>query len=91
MVLFRIVFLNEYSDIGAVKWLSPESLQSKQYSQMSDVWSFGCVCFEIINHKDPFPELDAVETTVKVLIEKQHPILPDREQWPVIYEIMRDW
>ena len=38
-----------------VKWTAPEILNSKKYSTASDVWSFGCLMYEIwaIGHK-PF-------------------------------------
>ena len=38
-----------------VKWTAPETLNYKKYSTASDVWSFGCLMYEIwsLGHK-PF-------------------------------------
>ena len=38
-----------------VKWTAPEALHNKKYSTASDVWSYGCVLYEIwsMGHK-PF-------------------------------------
>ena len=38
-----------------VKWTAPDALHYKKYSTASDVWSFGCVMYEIwsLGHK-PF-------------------------------------
>ena len=38
-----------------VKWTAPDALHYKKYSTASDVWSFGCVIYEIwsLGHK-PF-------------------------------------
>ena len=38
-----------------VKWTAPEALHFKKYSTASDVWSYGCLLYEIwsIGHK-PF-------------------------------------
>ena len=41
-----------------VKWCAPEVLKYKKYSTASDVWSYGCVLYEIwsLGHK-PFENI----------------------------------
>lgn len=41
-----------------IKWTAPEALYYRKYSTASDVWSFGCVTYEIwsLGHK-PFEGL----------------------------------
>ena len=46
------------TDVGPIKWMSPESLQKKVYSHKSDVWSFGITCLEVFLRHTPYEELD---------------------------------
>ena len=41
-----------------MKWTAPEALKYRKYSSASDVWSFGCVLYEIWSlGEKPFQEM----------------------------------
>ena len=44
-----------YSTIcGTPLYMSPELLQSKEYSKSSELWSIGIIAYELFHHKHPF-------------------------------------
>jgi serine/threonine protein kinase len=56
------------SEIGPLRWMAPEALEKKKYSEKSDVWSFGVTCYEILTQNQPYHEIEqAVVVAAKVL------------------------
>ena len=50
-----------------IKWTAPEAVLYKKYSPASDVWSYGCLMYEVwsIGHK-PFEGCDNIQVIKKV-------------------------
>lgn len=52
-----------------VKWSAPEALHYRLYSQASDVWSYGCVLYEIWSMGvKPFSHLSKAEVSIKKIL-----------------------
>ncbi|CAJ0930242.1 unnamed protein product, partial [Mesorhabditis belari] len=50
-----------------IRWLAPETLRSAIYTQKSDVFAYGIMCWEILNNGiEPYPGLSVAEVNVKV-------------------------
>ncbi|KAG7095933.1 hypothetical protein E1B28_006617 [Marasmius oreades] len=43
--------------VGTARWLAPELLSGSGTSKESDMYAYGCVCFEIFTGSHPFPEI----------------------------------
>ncbi|PRP84423.1 putative LRR receptor-like serine/threonine-protein kinase [Planoprotostelium fungivorum] len=75
------------TNIGPIKWMSPEALKERHYSAKSDVWSFGVVIWEIITESDPFPGVNPVEVAVAVVRDGKRLDIPDTD--PQLQTLMR--
>eukprot|EP01117_Protostelium_nocturnum_P016664 TRINITY_DN6655_c0_g1_i2.p1 TRINITY_DN6655_c0_g1~~TRINITY_DN6655_c0_g1_i2.p1 ORF type:complete len:357 (-),score=104.85 TRINITY_DN6655_c0_g1_i2:119-1060(-) len=55
------------SNVGPLKWMSPESILSREYSTKSDTWSFGVVIWEILTRgTEPYDKLPPLEAAIAV-------------------------
>jgi len=72
------------SNIGPIRWMSPESIRYKQYSTKSDVWSFGIVIFEIVARKEPHEDESLLDVGMKIRDNAATPEMP--KNTPVLLE-----
>jgi len=71
-------------NLGAVKWLAPEAISSKHYSEKSDSYSFGVVMWELLTRgKEPYEDQEVLEVALGVSQGLLRLSIPDDcpEQW----------
>jgi tRNA A-37 threonylcarbamoyl transferase component Bud32 len=79
------------SGVGPVCWMAPESIQSRNYSTMTDIWTFGVVLYEIVARQAPYEGENIMEVALQIRDSGLHPTIP-KECPPLFREIMeRCW
>jgi len=56
--------------------MAPEILRQEKYGQKTDIWSLGCVLYEMATFKRPFEGKD-VQSLIDVVLNKEYQPLPD--------------
>ncbi|KAK3221202.1 hypothetical protein Dsin_008227 [Dipteronia sinensis] len=78
-------------ETGTYRWMAPEMIQHRPYTQKVDVYSFGIVLWELITGMLPFQNMTAVQAAFAVVNKGARPIIPN-DCLPVLGEIMsRCW
>ncbi|XP_058223115.1 serine/threonine-protein kinase STY13-like [Rhododendron vialii] len=78
-------------ETGTYRWMAPEMIQHRPYTQKVDVYSFGIVLWELITGMLPFQNMTAVQAAFAVVNKGVRPIIPN-DCLPVLCEIMtRCW
>ncbi|KAF9441875.1 kinase-like protein [Macrolepiota fuliginosa MF-IS2] len=78
--------------IGASRrWAPPEAFDQDSEvpirpTKAQDVWSFGCLCYEVLSRKQPFHQYRQDFRVVSALIRKEIPLRPEpgRHDWDEI-------
>ncbi len=60
--------------VGTPYYLSPELCQEKPYNEKSDVWSLGCVLYEMCALKHPFESRNQAALIMKIIQGKYDPL-----------------
>ena len=61
-----------------IRWMAPESLDSREFSPASDVWSFGVLLWEMYHpNQVPYAELNNIQVLSKVMSGRNLPIPPE--------------
>lgn len=78
-------------ETGTYRWMAPEMIQHRPYTQKVDVYSFGIVLWELITGMLPFQNMTAVQAAFAVVNKGVRPIVPS-DCLPVLSDIMtRCW
>ena len=55
--------------LSCTQWMAPEVLRNDQYNEKADVFSYGCVLWELYTRQDPYKGMNAMEVGKRVVTE----------------------
>jgi len=75
-----------------MKWLAPETMQTKVYSNKTDVWSFGVLVYEIYaDGSEPYPGLTNLQTRAKIVVQNYRMDMPKDTPSGVVKLVTKCW
>lgn len=55
-----------YTHVGTPYYMSPEQIKEEKYNHKCDIWSAGCVLYEIVSLRAPFEATNKVQLAQKI-------------------------
>ena len=81
------------TEVGTAFYMSPEILHNRGYSFPSDVWSLGCVLYELLCLENPFIGADNVELVKHIGFGEppcKNPIIDcHKELWAIVKDMLK--
>ncbi|CAN0096500.1 unnamed protein product [Ectocarpus sp. 12 AP-2014] len=63
--------------VGTTQWMSPEEMDESPANELTDVYSFGILCFEVVTRTEPFKGKRPAQVIRAVLYEEERPQIPE--------------
>jgi serine/threonine protein kinase len=81
------------ANVGPLKWMPPESIRDRAYSEKSDVWAFGVTVYELVTRHEPFPGKNLLEVGVKIRDENYTVLIdqPVKQDCPKYLLQLMEW
>lgn len=78
--------LYAYTNVGTPYYMSPEQINEQKYDEKSDIWSTGCILYEIAALRPPFEATTQMALACKIKDGKYNrlPKIYSEELWRVI-------
>jgi eukaryotic-like serine/threonine-protein kinase len=75
--------------LGTLPYMSPEQARGKPVDRRADIWSFGCVMFELMTHHRPF-DGDTTSDVIAAVLEREPDwrLLPSKTP-PAVDRVLR--
>ena len=65
------------SFVGTILYSSPEIVQSQTYTNKADIWSLGCIIYELMTLQQPFNGNNPLSIAQKIVDGEYEPLEED--------------
>jgi serine/threonine-protein kinase len=72
--------------MGTVAYMSPEQARGQEIDARTDIWSLGCVLYQMLTHQQPFQGETMVDVWAKIINQEPASILAHRSDTPAELE-----
>jgi len=72
--------------MGTVAYMSPEQARGQDTDERTDIWSFGCVLYQMLTHQQPFQGQTMVDVWANIIQGEPESILTYRSDTPAELE-----
>eukprot|EP00762_Andalucia_godoyi_P006218 ANDGO_01714.mRNA.1 Serine/threonine-protein kinase mph1 len=62
------------NQVGTINYMSPESISKSKQGRPSDVWSLGCILYQMTYGRPPFAHLSTMVQRIQAITDDKHPI-----------------
>ena len=76
------------AETGTYRWMAPEVIEHKPYSEKADVFSYGVVLWELLTGNVPYSDMTPLQAAVGVVQKGLRPPIPDNCP-PPLADVMR--
>ena len=76
------------SFVGTILYSCPEIVQSQPYTNKADIWSLGCIIYEIMTLSQPFSASNPL-TIAKKIVDGEYTPIPDDYYSPLLIDTVR--
>jgi serine/threonine protein kinase len=86
------------NQVGTLNYMSPEALKMNEerhkfkVGRAADVWSLGCILYQLVYNRPPFPQTDWLQKIQAIVNERyqiEFPRIPGRADFDDLVDVMR--
>lgn len=70
----KVMTTHNQTVVGTCSYISPEICEARPYDEKSDIWSLGCVLYEMCTHKKTFDGDNPLAIVKKIIAVQYEPI-----------------